>query len=261
MLDKGLDISAGFGKRVAFPVEIERHRMTVEGFGNITSLIVPKMIPEQLNGVLRWQRTETKQRPIKRCWHRETTGEHHPMTSVAKRTKKMNHGVLMTFTEPVNVVDDQHPTGSVDVFNHGVKVTGKRAGAFHPLTRNGLPVTEFVHRCPANDITLVAAPRSQKGRLPDTGKPADKRMAVLLNQVRELLKFLCSSNEGMLHTFLNRKRRLFFNDGFGMVVKPCSPFFGDVVHLTATSTASDDVRHPDGDVFLVQQDVQRLIES
>ena len=44
-------------------------------------------------------------------------------------------------------------------------------------------------------------------------------------------------------------------------MKPCPPFFGDVVDLTATSTATDDVRHPDGDVFLIQQDVQRLIES
>ncbi len=85
-------------------------------------------------------------------------------------------------------------------------------------------------------------------------------MAALLNQVRELLKFLCSSNEGMMHAFLNRKRRLFFNDGLGMLVKPCTSRFGDVVDLTATSAATDDVRHPDGDVFLVQQDVQRLIE-
>ena len=167
LLDKGLNISAGFGKRIAFPVEVERHRMTVEGFGDITSLFVLKMITQQLDGVLRWQRSETKQRPIKRCWHRETTGEHHPMTSVTKRSKKMNHGVLMAFTEPVNIIDDQHPTDSVDMLNHGVEVPRKRAGARHPLTRNGLSVAELVHRCPADSIALVGAPRSQKGRLPN----------------------------------------------------------------------------------------------
>ena len=86
-------------------------------------------------------------------------------------------------------------------------------------------------------------------------------MTVLLNQLREVLKFLCSPNEGMPHAFLNGKRRLLFSTGFGMLVKPRSPFFGDVVDLTATSTATDDVRHPDGDVFLVEQGVQRLIES
>ena len=84
---------------------------------------------------------------------------------------------------------------------------------------------------------------------------------MFLNQVREFLKFLCSPNDGMMHAFLNTKRRLFFNDGFGMVVKPCPPFFGDVVDLTAASTATDDVRHPDGDVLLIEQNVQRLIES
>ena len=46
-----------------------------------------------------------------------------------------------------------------------------------------------------------------------------------------------------------------------MLVKPSSPFFSDVVDLTATSTATNNVCHPDGDVFLVEQDVQRLIES
>ncbi len=143
--------------------------MAVEGFGNITSLFVLKMITEQLDGVFRRQRTETKQRPIKRCWHRETPGNYHPMTSVAKRIKKVNHGVEMAFTEPVNVIDDQHPTGSVDMLNHGVRVLWKRAGVRHPLTRNGLSVAEFVHRRPANDIALVGTPRSQKGRLPNTG--------------------------------------------------------------------------------------------
>jgi hypothetical protein len=67
--------------------------MPVEGFGDITSLFVLKMITKQLDGILRWQRTEMEQRPIKRCWHRETTGEHHPMTSVAKRSEKVNHSV------------------------------------------------------------------------------------------------------------------------------------------------------------------------
>ena len=86
-------------------------------------------------------------------------------------------------------------------------------------------------------------------------------MAVFFNQIRELLKFLCSSNEGMAHAFLNGKRGLFFSSGFGVLVEPCPPFFGDVVDLTATSTATDDVRHPNGDVFLLEQDVQRLIES
>ena len=167
LLDKGLNVSAGFRERVTLPVEIERHRMAVEGFGDITSLFVLKMIAEQLDGVLRRQRTEMKQRPIKRCWHRETTGEHHLMTSVAKRSKKMDHSVLMAFTEPVNVVNDQHPLGSVDVLNHGVEVPGERAGGCHPLTCNGLSVAELVHRCPANGIALVGAPRPQKGRLPD----------------------------------------------------------------------------------------------
>ena len=141
--------------------------MTVEGFGDITSLFVIKMVAEQLDGVLRWQRTETKQRPIKRCWHRETAGEHHSMTPVAKRTKKVNHGVLMALTEPVNIIDDQHPTASVDMLNHGFRVPRNRAGARHPLTHNGLSIAELVHRCPANGIALVRAPRPQKGRLPD----------------------------------------------------------------------------------------------
>ena len=167
LLDKGLDIGAGLGERIAFSVEIQGHRMTVQCFGDITSLFVLKMITEQLDGVLRWQRTETKQRPIKRCWHRETTGEHHPMTSVAKRSEQVNHGVLMTFTEPVNIVDDQHPTGGVDMLNHGVKVPRNRTGIRHPLTRNGLSIAELVHRRPADSIGLVGAPRSQKRRLPD----------------------------------------------------------------------------------------------
>ena len=174
------------------------------------------------------------------------------MTSVAKRSEKVNHGVLVAFTEPVNIIDHQHPTGSIDVFNHGVKVTGKRLGAFHPLTCNGLPVAEFVHRRPTDNVALVGAPRSQKGRLPNTGKPTDKRMAVLLKQVREVLEFLCSSNEAVTSTHLNGNRGLSFRDGFGMLVKPCTSRFGDVVDLTATSAATDDVRHPDGDELLVE---------
>ena len=168
LLDKGLNIGAGFGKWIAFPVEIERHRMTVERFGDITSLFIFKMIAEQLDGVLRWQRAKTKQRPVKRCWHRETACKYHPMTSVAKRAKKMDHGVLVALTEPVNVVNDQHPTGSMDVLNHGVKVLWKRPEARHPLTRNGLSIAELVHRRPADGIALVAAPRLQEGRLPHT---------------------------------------------------------------------------------------------
>ena len=147
------------------------------------------------------------------------------------------------------------------MLNHGVKVLWKRAGGRHPLTHNGRSIAELVHRRPTDSIVLVAAPRSQKGRFPDTRKPAEERMTMLLNQVREFLKFLCSSDEGMTHAFLNGKRWLFFGTGFGMLVKPRSPFFRDVVDLTATSAATDDVRHPDGDVFLVEQDVQRLIES
>ena len=85
-------------------------------------------------------------------------------------------------------------------------------------------------------------------------------MTVLLYQVREVLKLLCSSDDGMTDRFLRRNRRLFFNNGFGMLVKPCSALFGDVVDLTATSAATDDVSHSDGDVLLVKQDVERLIE-
>ena len=77
-------------------------------------------------------------------------------------------------------------------------------------------------------------------------------MTVLLNQVREFLKFLCSPNEGRMHAFLNRERRAAFNGGIGVLMKPRSPLFGDVVDLTATSAATDDMRHPDGDELLVE---------
>ena len=81
LLDKGL-MSARLQGAGHLPVEIERHRMTVKGLGDITSLFVLKTIAEQLDGVLRRQRTETKQRH-QTVLAPETTGEYHLMTSVA----------------------------------------------------------------------------------------------------------------------------------------------------------------------------------
>ena len=94
LFDKGLDVGAGLGQRIALAVEIEGHRMAVKGFGNSPAQVVLEMITQQLDGVLRGQRTEMEQRPIKRCWHREA-GRQAPFCGLdLEAMNEVDHGVL-----------------------------------------------------------------------------------------------------------------------------------------------------------------------
>jgi len=184
------------------------------------------------------------------------------MTPVEEGAEEVNQGALMALTEAMNIVDDEHTrASSMHLLNHGVKIFWNRACADHPLTDNGLSITEFVNRCPPDGFALLGLPSSEKRRLPNTREPANEGPAVFLKQIRQFVKFLNSADEGDLICALGRTSGDRFWDGLRMVVQPPSPRFSDVVDLPSSSASSDDVGHTDGDEVLVKQGIQRLIEA